>query len=61
MSLEWLIAMNIPTGGSTAALLGRQKLLNKNSRKSSADLQACSRPEVYIYQIVDGRGKATMA
>jgi hypothetical protein len=61
MSPEWLTATNILTGCSAAALLGRERLLDKISRKSSADLQACSSPEVYIYRIVDGRGNATMA
>jgi hypothetical protein len=61
MSPEWLAATTIATGGSAAALLGEERLLDKISRKSPADLQACSNPEVYIYHIVDGRGKATMA
>jgi hypothetical protein len=61
MSPEWLTATNIPTGCSAAALLGRERLLDKISRKSSADLQACNSPQVYIYHIADGREKATMA
>ena len=58
---EEVPATSIPTGYSAAAPLDRGRLLDKISRKSSANLQACGNLAVYICHIVEGQGKAMMA